>query len=79
MVLKINYGTVKLQKVTYGLNFMTSWRLRNRKCVIKMISLDFSIFKFLPWQILVALLIPFVYWVIDSKAELTYALRSFLF
>jgi len=46
MVLKIDYNALKLQKVAYGVIFMTSWRLRHRKCVIKI--QDFSIFESFP-------------------------------
>jgi len=46
--LKIDYDTVKLQKATYYVNFMTLSRLRHRKYVIKMTSQFFPIFKSLP-------------------------------
>jgi len=35
MILKIEYDTVKLQKVTYDVIFMTSKRLHHQKYVIK--------------------------------------------
>jgi len=41
MVLKIGYDTIKLQKVTYKVIFMT----HHRKYVIKMMSQKFFIFK----------------------------------
>jgi len=50
MVLKIDSDTIKLQKVTYDVIFMTSQRLRHRKFVIKMTLQNVSIFKPLPQQ-----------------------------
>jgi len=61
MVLKIEYNTIKLQKVTYDVIFMTSQRLRHRKYVIKMTLQNFSFSSPSLSKILVRLLVTGVY------------------
>jgi len=48
MVIKIDYDTIKLQKLAYDDIFMMLYRLCNRKYGIKMTSQKFFIFKPLP-------------------------------
>jgi len=45
MILKIDYDTVNLQKVTYDVIFMTLFRLCYWKYIVKMMSKLFSNFK----------------------------------
>jgi len=60
MVLKIGCDTIKLQKVTYDVIFMTSQILRHRKYVIKMTLQNFSFKSPSLSKILVALLGLFI-------------------
>jgi len=57
MVLKIDYDTIKLQKVTYVVIFMTSYRLHHQNYVIKMTSQNFPFLNPSLSKILVAFLL----------------------